>query len=264
MSILIGSHVSASDAIEEARVRDAQLAQFFLGSPQRWSAPSVSYPGGAAALKADAAHAGVGLYVHAAYLINIASPNPKVRFPSRKLLQDTCTLAGQVGAKGVIVHGGHVTEGAPIETGYDNWFKMIDSLETEVPLLIENTAGGKHAMARYCESLARLWERISSASGFAHVGFCLDTCHAHAAGELLDTLVERVKAITGRIDLVHANDSRDAFGSGADRHTNLGAGTIDPDALVAVVREAACDALVETPNGAEAQAADIAWLRDRL
>ena len=31
---------------------------------------------------------------------------------------------------------------------------------------------------------------------------------------------------------MHLNDSRDAFGSGADRHANVGDGTIDPDVLV--------------------------------
>ena len=48
-------------------------------------------------------------------------------------------------------------------------------------------------------------------------------------------VVERVKAITGRIDLVHCNDSRDGFGSGADRHANLGDGQIDRELLLAVV-----------------------------
>ena len=71
-------------------------------------------------------------------------------------------------------------------------------------------------------------------------------------------------AITGRIDLVHANDSRDAFGSGADRHANFGTGQIDPDALVAVVAAAGAPVVCETPGGAEGQAADIAFLRDRL
>jgi deoxyribonuclease IV len=94
------------------------------------------------------------------------------------------------------------------------------------------------------------------------VGFCLDTCHAHASGEELVGLVERVRAITGRVDLVHANDSRDPFGSGADRHTNLGQGQVDPDHLMAIVRDAGAPVLVETP--AEGQADDIAWLRERL
>ena len=60
------------------------------------------------------------------------------------------------------------------------------------------------------------------------VGFCLDTCHAHAGGNALETVVDDVLGITGRIDLVHCNDSRDDFDSGADRHANLGAGRIDP------------------------------------
>ena len=70
------------------------------------------------------------------------------------------------------------------------------------------------------------------------VGFCLDTCHAHAGGNALETVVDDVLAITGRIDLVHGNDSRDEFDSGADRHANLGDGRIDPELLAAVIRDA--------------------------
>jgi deoxyribonuclease-4 len=75
-------------------------------------------------------------------------------------------------------------------------------------------------------------------------------------------VVERVKAITGRIDLVHCNDSRDAFDSGADRHANLGDGQIELDVLVAVVRAAGSPVVVETPR--DGQAADITLLRERL
>ncbi|HLS62252.1 MAG TPA: TIM barrel protein, partial [Ruania sp.] len=95
------------------------------------------------------------------------------------------------------------------------------------------------------------------------VGFCLDTCHAYAGGEPLAGLVPRVLAATGRIDLVHANDSRDAFDSGADRHANLGDGSLPLDDLAAVVREAGAPVIVETPGGAEEHTADIAWLRER-
>jgi deoxyribonuclease-4 len=74
--------------------------------------------------------------------------------------------------------------------------------------------------------------------------------------------VARVKAITGRIDLVHANNSRDEFGSGADRHANLEAGTIDADLIAAVCRDAGCDVIVETP--AEGQSLDLAFLHKNL
>ena len=86
---------------------------------------------------------------------------------------------------------------------------------------------------------------------------------AHRLKDLLD-VVDRAKAITSRIDLVHCNDSRDAFGSGADRHANLGAGQIDPDLLLAVVAAAGAPVVCETPGGLEGQAEDIAWLREHL
>jgi deoxyribonuclease-4 len=76
--------------------------------------------------------------------------------------------------------------------------------------------------------------------------------------------VDRVKAITGRIDLVHANDSRDTFDSGADRHANFGSGQIDPELILAVVAAAGAPVVCETPGGTDGQAADIAFLRDHL
>ncbi|HEY9291047.1 MAG TPA: deoxyribonuclease IV, partial [Microlunatus sp.] len=185
------------------------------------------------------------------------------RIPSRKLLQQTLDGAASIGAAGVIVHGGHVLAKDDPELGFENWYKCIDRAEISVPLLIENTAGGDRAMARQLSSIERLWQAISTASGVDQVGFCLDTCHFHASGEELIGLVDRVKAITGRVDLVHANDSRDAFGSGADRHTNLGSGEADPEGLAAVVRDAGAPVVVETPGGVEGQAADIEWLRER-
>ncbi|MFP5283464.1 MAG: TIM barrel protein, partial [Actinomycetes bacterium] len=100
--------------------------------------------------------------------------------------------------------------------------------------------------------------------GAEMVGFCLDTCHAHAAGIPLDTAVDEILSVTGRIDLVHANDSRDAFDSGADRHANFGSGTLDGEAVLEVVRRARAPVVVETPGGAEGQGADIAWLRSGL
>ena len=71
-------------------------------------------------------------------------------------------------------------------------------------------------------------------------------------------------AITGRIDLVHANNSRDAFDSGADRHANFDSGTIDSELIAGVCRDAGCDVIVETPGGAEGQGADMAYLRKHL
>jgi deoxyribonuclease-4 len=261
--LLAGGHGDQVDPVAEARAREAQLAQFFLGDPQAWKGPQVAYEGGAQALRAAAVEAGVALYVHAPYVLNVATTNNRIRIPSRKFLQQHLTAAAEIGAAGLVVHGGHVLKADDPAVGIDNWRKCVERLDLAVPLLIENTAGGDNAMARHLDRLDQLWGAVGDGGG-AGVGFCLDTCHAHAAGEALDGLVDRVRAITGRIDLVHANDSRDAAGSGADRHTNLGDGQVDPDALVAIVREAGAPVVVETPGGAEGQQADLAWLRTRL
>jgi deoxyribonuclease-4 len=193
----------------------------------------------------------------------VATLNNRIRIPSRKTLLTHATAAAEVGAKALIVHGGHVTKGEELAAGFDNWRKTFayaaESGGFATPVLIENTAGGDNACARRLDALAQLWDAI----GEYDVGFCLDTCHAHAGGEDLLDIVDRVKAITGRIDLIHANDSKDAFDSGRDRHDNLGHGRIDPELVVAVVRAAGAPVVVETP-GVEGQAADIAFLRDRL
>jgi deoxyribonuclease-4 len=264
MPLHIGAHVDQEDPIAEARARDATLSQFFLGDPQSYKGPVVRYPGGAAALKAGAEAAGVDLYVHAPYPINVASLNNRIRIPGRKLLQQHLHAAAEIGAKGVIVHGGHLGVDEDAAVGFDNWRKCIDGLDLPVPLLIENTAGGDNAMARRLEAIGRLWDAIGAASGGETVGFCLDTCHAYAGGNDLGTVVDQVRSITGRIDLVHANDSRDAFDSGADRHTSFGSGKIDPDELAAVVREAGAPVVCETPGPASAHRADFEWLRSRL
>jgi deoxyribonuclease IV len=262
--ISVGAHVDQADPLAEARARDTNVVQFFLGDPQSYKGPVVAYSGGAAALRADAEAAGIDLYVHSPYPINVAATNNRIRIPGRKLLQQHVLAAAEIGAKGVVVHGGHLGVDEDAGIGFDNWRKCIDGLELPIPLLIENTAGGDNAMARRLEAIDRLWEAVGRADGADRVGFCLDTCHAHAGGIDLAGVVERVLAITGRIDLVHANDSRDEFDSGADRHTNFGSGRVDGEALVAVVRAAGAPVICETPGGAEGQAADIAWLRSRV
>ncbi|MFJ8685935.1 deoxyribonuclease IV [Micromonospora wenchangensis] len=254
----IGAHVDQADPLAEAATRAAEAVQFFLSDPQGWKAPKPRED--ADRLRA----AEVDVYVHAPYVINVATRNNRIRIPSRKLLLGHATAAAQLDARGLIVHGGHVNAGDDLAIGFDNWRKTFayaaDAGGFPVPVLIENTAGGDNACARRLDALARLWDAL----GDYEVGFCLDTCHAYAGGEELLDLVDRVKAITGRIDLVHANNSKGGFNSGQDRHDNLDGGTIDPELLVAVIRAADAPVIVETPGGATGQGADIAFLREQL
>jgi deoxyribonuclease-4 len=253
----IGAHVDPAAPLDEAAARGAEAVQFFLTDPQGYKSPQP---------RADAAalrESEVDIYIHAPYIVNVASPNNRIRIPSRKLLMSHARAAAELGAKGLIVHGGHVGKDADLAAGFENWRKAFEYAEKDgglpLPILIENTAGGDNACARRFDDLARLWDAVGSFGA----GFCLDTCHAFAGGEDLVGIVDRVKAITGRIDLVHANDSKGAFDSGQDRHDNLGNGKIDPELVVAAIRAAGAPAVVETPGGVEGQTADIALLRER-
>jgi deoxyribonuclease-4 len=257
--IAIGAHLHDGDPLTQARALGADAVQFFLGDPQGWKAPT--FPAEPAEMAAGFRAAGVRPYVHAPYVINVASPNNRIRIPSRKLLEQQLNAAASIGASGLIVHGGHVSGGASPEEGYASWRKAIERIERPLPMLIENTAGGDGAMARSFDAIARLWDAVAGAAeGGGEVGFCLDTCHAHAAGEDLAGITDRLKAITGRIDLVHCNNSRDEFGSGRDRHAGLQAGQIDPALIVEVVRAADATVICETPD----PAADMTWLRAQL
>jgi len=255
---LFGAHVDSEDPLTAGEATGAEAIQFFLSDPQGWKKP-VEHP------HADALRAtDLRIYIHAPYLVNVASTNNRIRIPSRKILSDHAAAAAGIGAHALIVHGGHVTQKDDPAVGVDNWRKTFERAQAEggfpIQILIENTAGGDNAMARRFDRLAMLWDAV----GEHDVGFVLDTCHAWAGGEELADIAERVRAITGRIDLVHANNSRDTFDSGADRHANFDSGTFDSELIAAVCRDAGTDVIVETPGGPEGQGADLEYLRKHL
>ncbi|HEX3293096.1 MAG TPA: deoxyribonuclease IV [Solirubrobacterales bacterium] len=251
---IVGAHLSPRKPLESAKSVGADCVQIFLSNPQGWEKPPQRKD--AAQLRASK----VPLYVHAPYLINVCSPRNNVRYGSRKILQQTCDAAADVGATAVIVHAGYAEDG--IAEGVGRWPRTLEMLKSEVAVYIENTAGGENAVARRFDALARLWEAVSKADTSVEVGFCFDTCHAHAAGEELSDAVERVRAIVGKIDLLHANDSRDPAGTGADRHANLGKGQMGADVLRAMIREAGPPVVVETPS--RGIRADIEFVRKAL
>lgn len=252
----VGAHIWGRDPIAEAAEVSADCVQLFLSRPQGWEKP----PERADAEKLREAE--LGIYVHAPYLINVCSPKPNIRYGSRKILTQTCEAAAAVGALAVVVHPGHAEDG--IEEGVGRWTRTLEMLKSEVPVFLENTAGGDHAVARRFDALALLWEAVSAARTDVEIGFCFDTCHAHAAGEELADAVERAAAITGGIDLLHVNDSRDPPGTGADRHANIGAGTIDQEVLRHMIRAADAPSVVETPRDVDALRADVEFVRAAL
>jgi len=253
----IGAHVRQDeDPIGYGETLGADVIQMFLTDPQKWDKPP-THP-----RTDEIRNSPIDVVVHSSYVINVASLNNRLRMPSRNAVAQQAQAAADIGAFGLVVHGGHVRDGEDVNAGIVNWRKLFERQADKggfpVPILIENTAGGDFAMARHFDAIDRLWQEV----GDFGAGFCLDTCHAWAGGEELVGVVERIKAITGRIDLVHLNNSRDEFNSARDRHANLADGTIDAELLAEVVRTADAPVVLETP--AEGLAEDLAYLRETV
>src|SRR6266567_4025134 len=181
---IIGAHLHDGDPLALATSIGANAVQFFLGDPQDWKAPA--FPGGRepAQVRSDFEAARVAAYVHAPYVINVASPNNRIRIPSRKILEQQLNAAASIGAAGLIVHGGHVTTGTNPADGYGSWRKAIERVGRPLPMLIENTAGGDGAMARSLDNLARLWDAVGDANG-GEVGSSRDR-HANLESGTID------------------------------------------------------------------------------
>ena len=97
-NLAIGAHVGGDDPIAGASALGLDHIQIFLADPQGWKNSVVPHPDGAQGLKASAEKANIDIYVHARYIINVATTNNKVRIPSRKLLQTDVDAAASVGA----------------------------------------------------------------------------------------------------------------------------------------------------------------------
>jgi deoxyribonuclease-4 len=105
---------------------------------------------------------------------------------------------------------------------------------SEYPLLLEPPAGEGKKLGWTFEQLKYIFARVP-----VQVGFCLDTCHAFAAGmcrfdttESITELMENLHASLGKIErfkLIHLNDSQDEFGAMKDRHEILQQGKIWQD-----------------------------------
>jgi len=258
LGVHVGAREDDANTILEAAESGADGVQIFLADPQGWKSPK-EHPHAAELRSGE-----LDVYVHAPYIVNVATTNNRIRIPSRKLLITHATAAAALNAKGLIVHGGHVLAKDDPAVGFDNWRKAFARQQEEggfpLPILIENTAGGDNAMTRTLEAIARLWDEV----GEFGAGFVLDTCHAHAGGLDMDTVVDDIRGVTGRIDLVHCNNSRDEAGSGRDRHAPLLGGEIQSDTLVDIVRTAGAPVILETPGGPPERCEEIAFLRAAL
>jgi deoxyribonuclease IV len=272
----IGCHVPSSgnpSGLSYAERAGAQAIQVFVSNPRGWAQPKPT-PAADTTFGERCAQLKFPVFVHAPYLVNLASPTTVTRDRSVAAVQHSITRGARLGAQGVVLHAGAAVDPAHRDAGLaamrELLLPLLDSLSDEDPdLLIEPTAGGGQPIAATVEDLEPL---IAAMDAHPRLGVCLDTCHAFAAGHDLakpggvrTTLNALVRAVgRGRLKLVHANDSKDPLGSKRDRHATIGSGSIGADPFAELFRHPATrgvPVIVETPGGVEGHARDIAVLK---
>jgi deoxyribonuclease IV len=259
----------ARGALRYAAGVGAEAMQVFVSNPRSW-ALSPGDRGQDRALRDHVAAAGLPLFVHAPYLINVGSPDPLTRERSLASLAHSLRRGAEIGARGVVVHTGSAAGGdrdKSLRHVRDGLLPLLDSLPAGGPdLLLEPMAGQGQQL---CRQVGDLGPYLDGLGWHPRAAVCLDTCHLFAAGHDLAADGGAAAAMDllgtrGRLALVHANDSMDPCGSCRDRHQNIGAGHIGTAPFAELLRHPVASQvpfIVETPGPAAAQAADVATLK---
>ena len=117
--------------------------------------------------------------------------------------------------------------------------QVLEASPENVWLTIENSAGmGDHIGSKFQE-IGQLMKALAS----PNVKVCLDTQHLFAAGydvtheEGLERVMEEFDREIGlsKLVAVHANDAKVEFGSGVDRHENIGEGYIGTEGFEVIM-----------------------------
>jgi len=255
----IGAHVSAAGGIDKAVERVAAIGgnclQLFSGSPRVWAKPGLDKYPMDKLTAALAKYAVAPVFTHALYLVNVASDKPENIRKSFECLKYELEFDSLVKGSGIIVHlGSHQGRGwaASREQIAMHINNLLEQTPEDSTFLIENSAGQKGKIASDLAEIRWLLDRAEQSGQWVskkRLGWCLDTCHAHAAGYKLgdpSKVVAEEKSIFGEITqlklwetlkVVHVNDSRDPFASGRDRHANIGEGNIPTEDLRYFVNE---------------------------
>jgi deoxyribonuclease-4 len=266
---LLGSHVSVAGGLPTAFERGAKIGceahQIFVKNASQWRGRALAEDEVIEFRAAHEASGGGPVVAHASYLINLCATKPETLERSRVALADELERCDRLGVDGLVVHpGAHLGAGeeAGIALIAESLDAVLDGLLAERPglaprVLLENTAGQGTCLGYRNEQLAAI--RAATAHP-ERIGYCLDTCHAFAAGYAVhepsgwDEWMAEVGEVLGfdRVAAWHLNDSKQPFASRKDRHENVGQGEIGPECFARLIHDERGEGrpmVVETPMG---------------
>ncbi|MFI6075405.1 deoxyribonuclease IV [Actinoplanes sp. NPDC051343] len=276
----IGSHTKTAGGLAKAALPYVDAAgseslQVYVSNSRGWALPPGD-PQQDTLFRDGCGERGLPAYVHASLLVNLGSPTELTVERSLATLAHALERGQAIGATAVVFHAGSSVDEAHAPKAmhqlHEGLLPLLDAAAARgLPrLLVEPSAGGGRSLASKVQDLGPY---LAAVEQHPWLGVCFDTCHAWAAGHdlatpggmtaTLDALIETVGP--GRLQLIHANDSKDDCGSTRDRHETIGQGKIGeaPFAeLLAHPATAGVPVIVETPTEEHVgHAADIALLK---
>jgi deoxyribonuclease-4 len=235
-----------ANALRDGQRIGCDTIQMFTRSPNRWAGPALTDEQ-VATFREVRQETGIDPVVaHAAYLINLGTPDDALWQRSLALAADELGRAGRLGLDGYILHpGAHMGSGelAGLERIAAGLRALLDDPATgTVRILLETTSGAGTHLGGRLEHLAWL---IEHAGGGERLGVCIDTAHLYGAGYALAekaayrSFWSEFEALIGldRLGAIHVNDSKKELGSHGDRHEQLGEGLIGADAFYRLVND---------------------------
>jgi deoxyribonuclease IV len=239
----IGGHVSAAKGLyncfANAKKIGADCVQIFGASPRQWK---VNLPTAEIVkkFKQEQKKSGIApVFLHASYLVNLASPENRLHYGSISHLAEELKIAEVLGAQGLIFHLGSAKE-SPKAHGIKKLIVGIKAVLEKAPgkaqLIMENTAGGGSKVGAEISEIGEVFWGVKN----KRVKVCIDTAHSFEAGVLNDFSKKDLNSFVKLCDkefgwknvvALHVNDSMTKYGSHHDRHDNIGAGEIGLEAF---------------------------------
>lgn len=246
-----GAHVSASGGVQNAPQNAHNIGAgafaLFTKNQRQWLAPPLSQKDIDAFRRAceELGYGPAQILPHDSYLINLGHPDSDGLAKSRESFVEEMRRCELLGLDRLNFHPGSHLGRIGLDESLQRVAESINiALEKTqgVTAVIENTAGQGTNLGHEFEQIAYIIDRVEDKS---RVGYCIDTCHAFAAGYDLSS-VEACEATFRKIDSIisldylrgmHLNDAMRPLGSRIDRHERLGEGQIGWDCFRYVARD---------------------------
>jgi deoxyribonuclease IV len=263
--LYLGAHVSIAGGVYNcfatAEMLGCDTIQIFVKSSSQWESKPLSI-NDIEKFHEEQRRTGITpVIAHAAYLSNLASPNPELLTKSREAFLEEINRCDRLEIPNIVIHpGSHKDSGE--QTGIDTIIDSINWLVDHTPdyrvkITLETTAGQGASLGHRFEHFAEIIDRVDDPDRLA---VCFDTCHVFVAGYNLATSegftqtwadFERIIGID-KLAVIHLNDTGKGLGSKVDRHEHIGQGQIGQRAFRLMMQDKRfrkIPKILETPKG---------------